>query len=66
MLFFPLHQIRFVNRAQKSLPLDETFQQAVQHVAAVAHQADIVSSAVHALPVQNGPLKHVAEFLTCA
>lgn len=65
MLF--LHDVKFLNPAlTESLPLDKPLQQAVQHMAAVAHQADILRCAVHALPVQNGPLKHVAELLTCA
>lgn len=38
----------------------------MQHVAAVAHQADVLRRAVHALAVQNGPLKHVAELLAGA
>lgn len=35
-------------------------------MAAVAHQTNILRCAVHALAVQNGTLKHVAEFLTGA
>lgn len=57
----------FPNRPRtKRLPLNEPLQQAVQHVAAVAHQANILRRAVDALPVQNRPLKHVAELLTRA
>lgn len=50
----------------QSLPLNKTLQQAVQHMAAVAHQANVLRCAVHTLAVQDGPLKHVAELLTCA
>jgi len=35
----------------------------MQHVAAVAHEPHVLRRAVHTLPVQNGPLKHVAELL---
>lgn len=35
-------------------------------MAAVAHQADVLRRAVHALPVQNRPLKHVTELLAGA
>lgn len=45
-------------------PLYETLQQAVQDVAPVPHQLDVLRRAVHTLPVQNGTLKHVAEFLS--
>lgn len=44
-------------------PLYEALQQAVQHVAPVPHQLDVLRSAVHTLPVQNGTLKHVTELL---
>lgn len=44
-------------------PLHEALQQAVQDVAAVAHQPHVLGGAVDALPVQDGPLKHVAELL---
>ena len=47
-------------------PLHKAFQQAVQHVATVAHEAHILRRAVHTLPVQNWPLKHVAELLSRA
>lgn len=47
-------------------PLHEALQQAVKNVAPVPHQLDILGRAVHALPVQNGPFKHVAELLPCA
>lgn len=44
-------------------PLHEALEQAVQDVAAVAHQPHVLRGAVDALPVQDGPLKHVAELL---
>lgn len=44
-------------------PLHKALEQAVQDVAAVAHQPHVLGGAVNALPVQDGPLKHVAEFL---
>lgn len=44
-------------------PLDKSLQQAVQDMAAVPHEPDVLRRAVHTLPVQNGPLKHVAELL---
>lgn len=47
-------------------PLHKTLQQAVKNVAPVPHQPDVLRSAVHTLPVQNGPFKHVAELLPCA
>lgn len=45
-------------------PLYKALQQAVQDVAPVPHQLDVLRRAVHTLPVQNGTLKHVAELLT--
>lgn len=45
------------------LPLNEAPQQAVEDVAPVPHQLDVLRCAVHALSIQNGTLKHVAEFL---
>lgn len=47
-------------------PLHKALQQAVENVASVPHQPDVLRSAVHTLPVQNGPLEHVAELLACA
>lgn len=47
-------------------PLHKALQQAVENVAPVPHQPDVLRSAVHTLPVQNGPLEHVAELLACA
>lgn len=44
-------------------PLNEALQQAVQDVAPVSHQLDVLRSAVHTLPVQNRTLKHVTELL---
>lgn len=44
-------------------PLHKALQQAVQDVAAVAHQPHVLRGAVNTLPVQDGPLKHVAKFL---
>lgn len=44
-------------------PLYEALQQAVQDVAPVPHQLDVLRRAVHTLPVQNWTLKHVAELL---
>lgn len=52
------------SRAGRS-PLHKALQEAVQHVAAVAHEAHILGRAVHTLPVQDGPLEHVAELLPC-
>lgn len=47
-------------------PLDEALQQAVQDVAPVPHQLDVLRRAVHTLSVQNGTLEHVTELLTRA
>lgn len=47
-------------------PLHKALQQAVKNVAPVPHQLDIFGCAVHTLPVQNWPFKHVAELLSCA
>lgn len=47
-------------------PLHKALQQAVKDVAPVPHQPDVLRSAVHTLPVQNGPFKHVTELLPCA
>lgn len=47
-------------------PLHKALQQAVKNVAPVPHQPDVLRSAVHTLPVQNGPFKHVTELLPCA
>lgn len=44
-------------------PLYKALQQAVQDVAPVPHELDVLRSAVHTLPVQNGTLKHVTELL---
>lgn len=44
-------------------PLHKALQQAVENVAPVPHQPDVLSSAVHTLPVQNGPFEHVTELL---
>lgn len=44
-------------------PLYEALQQAVQDVAPVPHQLEVMRRAVHTLAVQNGPLEHVAELL---
>lgn len=47
-------------------PLHKALQQAVENVAPVPHQLDVLGRAVHTLPVQNWPFKHVAELLPCA
>lgn len=44
-------------------PLHKALQQAVKNVAPVPHQPDVLRSAVHTLPVQNGSFKHVTELL---
>lgn len=44
------HNVQFLSQTE-SLPLDEALQQAMQHVTAVAHQANILRSAVHTLTV---------------
>lgn len=58
--------VHFPNHQTGSLPLNKPLQQTVKHVTAVAHQANVLRRAVYTLPVQNWPLKHVAELLTCA
>lgn len=44
-------------------PLYKALQQAVQDVAPVPHELNVLRSAVHTLPIQNGTLKHVTELL---
>lgn len=51
------------NEAEAGSPLHEALQQAVQHVAAVPHEADVLRRAVDTLPIQDGALEHVAELL---
>jgi hypothetical protein len=38
----------------------------VQNVCSVSHELDIIGRAVNALPVLDGPLKHIAKFSLCA
>lgn len=47
-------------------PLHKTLQEAMQDVAPVPHQPDVLRCAVHTLPIQNGTFKHVTELLPCA
>ena len=44
-------------------PLYKALKQAVQDMAPVPHQLDVLRCAVHTLPIQNGTLKHVTELL---
>lgn len=47
----------------KHSPLDEALEQAVQDVAAIPHEPDVLRRAVDTLAVQDGSLEHVAELL---
>lgn len=48
------------------LPLHKAFQQAVEDVAPVPHQLDVLRRAVHTLSIKDGSLKHVTELLSCS
>ncbi len=51
------------NNSNNSSPLHKALQQAVQDVAPVSHELDIMRCAVDTLAVQNGPLEHVTKLL---
>lgn len=44
------HNVQFLSMTE-SLPLDKALQQAMQHMTTVAHQANILRSAVHTLTI---------------
>lgn len=60
---FSIMKFRVKRQQSGPSPLDEALEQAVQDVAAVPHEPDVLRRAVDALAVQDGPLKHVAELL---
>lgn len=55
-----------MSRHINNSPLYKAFKQAVEHMAAVAHELHICRRAVHTLAIQDGPNKHVAELGPCA
>lgn len=49
--------------SQADSPLHKALEEAVQDMAPIPHEADILRRAVNTLPVEDGALKHVAELL---